>query len=143
MTLDRIMMFSVTFLVAGLITFIQISRPNLQELFNIKTAEAPKTASPVKPEATQTPSSTAATTETKPAEQPAASAQPAPSTPAVKTATTVSFVHMRTGKGTNTPIVMDLDGGTVVQLRSDSDRYWQGITYQGKNGYIYKTYLQY
>lgn len=70
-------------------------------------------------------------------------ATPAPAAaPAVKTGITVSYVNVRAGKGTATPIITNLEAGTVVELRSDSNSTWQGITYQGKNGYIFKEYLQ-
>lgn len=139
-TLDRAAILFITVLIAGLITYIQVAQPDIKQLLNIKEAETPKV------EATEQKQ------QDKPAEPapaqpatPAATPAPAPAqaAPAVKTATTVSFVHMRTGKSTNTPIIINLDGGTVVELRNDSDKYWQGVVYQGKNGYIYKTYLQY
>jgi len=71
-------------------------------------------------------------------------ATPAP-TPAVPTATTNSYpiVHMRVGKSASTAIVTDLNGGTVVQLLSDSDAQWQQVRYNGFTGYIYKIYLTY
>lgn len=105
------------------------------------------------------PQSTAQSAEPKPATpelsppQTAASATPRPSAPvasppatapaaAPKTATTISFVNVRAGKSTSTPIIMNLEAGTVVQLTEDSTATWQGVTYQGKAGYIFKDYLQ-
>lgn len=67
---------------------------------------------------------------------------PAP-TPVIPRATTNSFVHMRAGKSTSTTILIDLNGGTVVDLLPDQDAQWQQIRYQGLSGYIYKTYLSY
>lgn len=102
--------------------------------------------------------STAQSAEPKPAalessSQAAAPATPGPSAPvasppatapaaAPKTATTISFVNVRAGKSTSTPIIMNLEAGTVVQLSEDSTATWQGVTYQGKAGYIFKDYLQ-
>jgi uncharacterized protein YgiM (DUF1202 family) len=50
---------------------------------------------------------------------------------------------MRAGKSTSTAILMDLNGGTAVQLLSDSDAQWQQVQYNGLTGYIFKTYLAY
>lgn len=72
----------------------------------------------------------------------AAVSSPPTATPAVKTATTVSFVNVRAGKSTSTPIIMNLEAGTVVQLTEDSNASWQGVTHNGKTGYIFKDYLQ-
>ena len=69
-----------------------------------------------------------------------ATAQPA--VPA-KTALTTSFVHLRSAKSVSSTIITDLNAGTTVQLRDDADATWQGVTYKGKNGYIYRSYLQY
>ena len=81
-----------------------------------------------------------------PTEAPVVRTTPAPTpapTPAAPTATTSSFVHMRAGKSTSTAIIVDLNGGTVVQLLSDSDAQWQQVEYNGQTGYIFKTYLNY
>ena len=59
------------------------------------------------------------------------------------TATTNSFVHMRAGKSTSTAIITDLNGGTVVQLLTDSDSQWQQVHYNGFTGYVFKQYLTY
>lgn len=140
-TLNRVAILSITALIAGFITYLQVAQPNIKQMLNIKEAEAPKfEATEQKKQAAPTEQPQAAT----PAPAPTPAPTPAPiAAPATKTATTVSFVHMRAGKSTNTPIITNLDGGVVVELRSDSDKYWQGVVYQGKNGYIYKTYLQY
>jgi len=50
---------------------------------------------------------------------------------------------MRSGASTTTPIVADLNGGSVVTLGSYSDSQWQQVTYNGLNGYIFKSYLAY
>jgi hypothetical protein len=64
-------------------------------------------------------------------------------TPVVKTGTTTSFVHMRAGKSTSTPVVIDLNGGSVVEILPDSDAQWQQVKYAGQSGYIFKAYLTY
>lgn len=61
----------------------------------------------------------------------------------VKTATTNAFVHMRAGKSIYTSILRDLDGGTRVELLTDSDTQWQQVRYSGQVGYIFKAYLTY
>ncbi len=96
----------------------------------------------VKPAATPAPTST---TVVRPSATPVATASPTlTATPVTgPTATTNSFVHLRAGKSTSTAILTDLDGGTVVQLLSDSDAQWQQVRYNGLTGYIFKTYLQY
>lgn len=143
-TLDRVAILGITVLIAGFITYIQIAQPDIKQMLNIKEAEAPKVETTEPQKETQAEPQKPSETTPAPTSTPAPAPTPAPAAaPAAKTATTVSFVHMRTGKSTNTPIVTNLDGGTVVELRSDSDKYWQGVVYQGKNGYIYKTYLQY
>ena len=77
-----------------------------------------------------------------PTATPAPAATPTP-TPAGPTATTNSFVHMRAGASTATPIIANLDGGTVVTLGSYSDSQWQQVQYNGLDGYIFKSYLNY
>jgi uncharacterized protein YraI len=71
---------------------------------------------------------------------PTVAATPAP---ALNTATTNAFVHMRAGKSTSTAILTDLNGGVVVQLLPDSDAQWQQVDYNGIIGYIFKSYLAY
>lgn len=68
---------------------------------------------------------------------------PAPVAKAIKTATTTSLVHLRADKSVSSQNLTNLDPGTAVQLRDDSDATWQGVIYQGQNGYIYRDYLQY
>lgn len=72
-------------------------------------------------------------------------AQPTPAAAtaaAPKKAVTVSYVNVRSGKSTSTAIIANLEAGTEVELRDDANSTWQGVTVQGKNGYIYKEYLQ-
>ena len=90
----------------------------------------------VTPQATATPTPTVKPT-------PAATPAPTPTPAASKKATTNAFVHMRAGKSTSTAILVDLNGGTVVELLSDSDAQWQQVRYNGLTGYIFKTYLVY
>ena len=145
-TLDRVAILFITALIASIITYIQVAQPNIKQLLNIKEAEAPKVEVTEQKQQSSTSTEQSQSQPANPAPNPVATPAPAPApvaAPAAKTATTVSFVHMRTGKSTNTPIITNLDGGVVVELRNDSDKYWQGVIYQGKNGYIYKTYLQY
>lgn len=67
----------------------------------------------------------------------------APTPAPAKTATTNSYVHLRAGKSVNSAIVSNIASGISVQLTSDVDPTWQGVTYQGKTGYIYRAYLTY
>ena len=94
--------------------------------------------------ATATPKPAVASPTVKTVPTPSVAPTPTPTpTPAAPMATTNSFVHMRSGKSTSTSIVVDLNGGTVVQLLSDSDAQWQQVSYNGQTGYIFKTYLTY
>ncbi|HSX02350.1 MAG TPA: SH3 domain-containing protein [Candidatus Saccharimonadia bacterium] len=99
----------------------------------------------VRPQATPSPSTTPTpppTTTPSPSPLPTATPTSIP-TPAVPTAVTNSFVHLRAGASTATPILADLNGGTVVTLGSYSDSQWQQVQYNGLNGYVYKSYLTY
>jgi uncharacterized protein YgiM (DUF1202 family) len=85
-----------------------------------------------------------------PSPKSSASATPTPTsaptpaaTPALRSATTNSFVHMRAGKSLSSTILLDLNGGTVVYLLPDADAQWQQVQYSGATGYIFKTYLTY
>ncbi len=89
------------------------------------------------------PTSTPAPSTPIPASSPSPATPTPSSTPVVSTATTNGFVHMRAGKSTSTAILTDLNGGTVVELLSDSDTQWQQVSYNGLTGYIFKTYLTY
>jgi uncharacterized protein YgiM (DUF1202 family) len=92
------------------------------------------------PTASPTPTPTPKPT-TSPSATPVATATPA--APAAATAVTNSFVHLRAGASTGTPIVADLNGGTTVTLGAYRDSQWQQVTYNGVNGYIYRSYLTY
>ncbi len=87
---------------------------------------------------TPTPSPTPAPTLT-----PAPAPVPTPTPVPVRTAVTNSFVHLRAGASTSTTILANLNGGTVVTLGSYVDSQWQQVQYNGQNGYIFKTYLNY
>ena len=65
------------------------------------------------------------------------------SIPSPPTAVTNSFVHLRSGASTNTPIIANLDGGTVVTLGTYVDSQWQAVTVNGQSGYVYRSYLTY
>ena len=137
---DRLTLGLVILVVAVPITILEVTRPSVQALRSsaqglvahlphttVVTPPAPKPAA-------------------HPAAKPAAAAKPAtptPAAPAIPTATTNSFVHLRAAKSVSSAILTDLNAGTTVQLGSDADATWQGVTYQGKSGYIYRAYLQY
>ena len=106
--------------------------PHASALPKVVTSPSPSPSSSVSPLAL-------------PSAAPVATPTPAPlaSPSVIPTATTVSFVHMRAGASTATPIVVDLDGGAVVTLGAYVDSQWQQVTYNGQNGYIFKTYLRY
>lgn len=89
------------------------------------------------PKATNTPSPSPSATPT-----PVPAPTPAPP-PVVPTATTISFVHMRAGASTGTPILTDLSGGTVLTLSAYADSQWQQVFYNGQSGYVFKAYLRY
>jgi hypothetical protein len=140
MTLDRIVMVAVVVLLGGGAAYVQVVRPawakslqpGKEEAVKEKVAEVKTEAKPqVEPPKVVAPT---------PAPAPVVAP---PAAPPQKTATTSSFVHMRQGKSTATPILYDLDGGTTVILRDDADPSWQGVIYQGTSGYIYKDYLLY
>lgn len=64
-------------------------------------------------------------------------------TPVVRTAITNGFVHLRSGASTATPIVENLNGGTVVVLGQYADSQWQQVSVDGVAGYLFKAYLNY
>ncbi len=81
-----------------------------------------------------------------PSPAPTATPTPVPATPTpapARTAVTNGFVHMRAGASTNTAIVTDLQAGTVITLGAYNDSQWQQVSYNGYNGYVFKTYLNY
>ena len=97
----------------------------------------PKSRVPVAATPTPTPKVASATPAT-PTPAPAPTA-----TPSGPQGVTNSFVHMRAGKTTSTPILADLEAGTRVEILSDSDAQWQQVRYNGNVGYLYKLYLDY
>ncbi|HVQ43611.1 MAG TPA: SH3 domain-containing protein [Candidatus Saccharimonadia bacterium] len=123
-------------LLAGVLAEATLALGRRGSLSNDNLLRPAATASPT-PTASSTPSPTLV-----PVVAPTAAATPVP-TPATPTATTNSFVHMRSGKSTATPILTDLNGGTVVELLPDSDSQWQQVRYGGLTGYVFKTYLAY
>ena len=145
LALDRIALIFIVALIGLGITYLELNAGQLYERLSGNLGRNTNQAAPA-------PESKPATEPAKQAAAPAATtapaATPAPApaaatAPAAKTATTVSFVHVRAGKSTSTSILFNLDGGAVVTLRDDSDPTWQGVTYNGQDGYIYKSYLQY
>jgi uncharacterized protein YgiM (DUF1202 family) len=102
---------------------------------DISLRPKPSPVTPSTPAATATPSVSVAPT-------PTPTATPVP-TPSYPTATTVSFVHLRSAKSTSSAILTDLNGGTVVRLLPDADAQWQQVQVNGLTGYIFKTYLAY
>lgn len=73
---------------------------------------------------------------------------PAPVTPApaavpLPTATVNGFVHMRADRSTAAVIITDLYAGNTVQYTQVDAGLWQAVIYQGQNGFVYKTYLNY
>lgn len=121
---DRLALAIIVLTLATPITYLEVVHPNLQPLQSA-TAHLTPVMAPTKPPATTT----------KPA------ANPAPV--ASKIATTTTLVHLREAKSTSSTNITNIQPGTSVQLRDDSDITWQGVTYQGKTGYIYRDYLQY
>lgn len=67
---------------------------------------------------------------------------PAP-TPVVRMITTNAFVHMRASNSLNAAILLDLNGGTKVEMLPIADAQWQQVRYNGLVGYIFKSYLTY
>jgi hypothetical protein len=141
---DRLTLGLVVIVLAVPLTMLEVTHPSLQTL----RSGVQTWANPLSPSTPAPKPATQATPKPKPATKPApaAAATPTPApNPAVaaNTATTSSFVHLRAAKSTSSAIITDLNGGTVVELREDADATWQGVTYQGKTGYIYRAYLQY
>ncbi len=142
--LDRLTLLLVIALIVVPITYLQIKQPSWESVLNaLNVKQEPKVTEAIStPTVAPKPAAVAPPPAAAPAAAPPAAAPVAPA-PAVKTATTNSFVHFRAGKSTTTPIIADLEAGTTIQLRDDSDATWQGVTYNGQNGYIYRTYIQY
>jgi uncharacterized protein YgiM (DUF1202 family) len=85
----------------------------------------PTTALPSPPAVAVTPASTPVPASTRPS------------------ATTNAFVHLRASASTNSAIIANLDGGSIVTLEAYSDQSWQEVSVNGQTGYIYKSYLIY
>ena len=96
-----------------------------------------------KPKPVQVVTKTVVVKEEPKVETPAPVPTPVAETPAVRTATTKSFVRFRAGRSTSSAVLAELDGGTVVTLGDYVDSKWQQVTYNGQTGYVAKVYLQY
>lgn len=125
---DRLAITIVIALLSSGLTYLEVVRPSIHDISAAIDRFLP---------AGQTPAPS-------PSKSPVPATAPAPAPkPAVKTATTAQTVYFRSTKSTGGPVIEKLEPGTVVQLRNDSDATWQGVTYGGKDGYIYKAYLSY
>lgn len=82
---------------------------------------------------------------TEPTPTPAAvlGAEATPTPAPARTATTKSFVRMRSKATTSSAVVAGLNKGTTVTLGSFSNAGWQEVTVDGKHGYVSKSYLIY
>jgi hypothetical protein len=142
---EHFITFAVVILLSASVSYIEVVRPSLRQVAGYLSFTHSKPKAETKPaQSSAQPTKTQAT----PAATPIAGtvAAPAPTTPpapAAKMATTNSFAHIRAGKGTETAIIANVDAGTSLELRDDSDSTWQGIIYQGQPAYIYKLYLNY
>lgn len=94
------------------------------------------------PRASVTPTPSARPTPT-PSPEAALAPSPSPAGPALPTALTNGFVHMRAGTSTSTAIITGLQAGTTVELTGKAIGLWQPVLYHGLNGYIYTPYLNY
>lgn len=52
------------------------------------------------------------------------------------------YVNMRSGKGTNFDVVIQVPDGAVVKTSDKDDGDWIYIHYKGKNGYVHRSRLQ-
>jgi hypothetical protein len=131
---DRLVLLIVVAALTIPAAYVEIARPNWQQLFNSAASAAhqlpsrPLHLAAAQPAAASSSQLAAPATVTK---------------AAPKTAITNTYVHLRSSKSVNSQVITDIAAGTPVQLRDDADPTWQGVTYQGKNGYIYRAYLQY
>jgi hypothetical protein len=142
--LDRLSLGLVIAALAVPITYLQVVQPSLSDLqkaLGISNQSSVKQPAVAPPPPTKAAAPSPIVT-TAPATAPATPKATA-SKPTGKTAITNSFVNLRAGKSVATPIIATLEAGTTIQLRDDADTTWQGVTYQGKNGYIYRSYIQY
>jgi len=126
---------------AAPITYLQVARPTVEDVQQALRIHSSTSVVEPKEEQTATSKSQPSVVPTQPIVKPT----PAPpvTKPVSKTATTNSFVNVRGGKSVSTPIIARLEAGTTIELRSDADTTWQGVIYQGKPGYIYRSYIQY
>lgn len=127
-------------LLAGVLTEATMAQGNVSKLADDTLFRPAGTSTPTpsaSPTATPTPTPTATPTST-----PTPTATPIP-TPSGPTATTSSFVRLRAGNSTNTAVLAELNGGTVVELLPVSDSQWQQVRVNGQVGYVYKLYLTY
>jgi hypothetical protein len=90
------------------------------------------------PSATSTPSPTPVLT---PVSTPVVT--PVPTPKPGTTAVTNGYVRLRAGASTSTAILAELNAGTVLILGPYRDSQWQQVTYNGINGYVFRTYLIY
>ncbi len=137
---DRFVLAVVILLLAAPVTYLELAQPSLQQI-----QHAASQIFKALPAAGNTTAPAQATTASAPAANNAgglpATANTTQATP--QTATTISYVHLRSGKSVDSAILMEIPAGITVQLRNDANPTWQGVVYQGKDGYIYRAYLQY
>jgi len=94
----------------------------------------------------QTAHSPAGSTTTQTSPSPSATPSVTPTTsasPAATTAVTNSYVYLRASASTGSPSLAGLPSGTTVQLTGKLQGQWQPASYQGQNGYIDSSYLDY
>ena len=130
---DRLALGLIVAVLAAPITYLEVARPSWQQVSTTVhgiTSHFPHTG-------TTAPSTPATSTKTPTA------TVPSTAKPAAKTATTNSYVHLRAAKSVNSAVLSNIASGISVQLTGDADPTWQGVTYQGKTGYIYRAYLTY
>lgn len=113
-----------------------LTNDNLLRPLNLGATPLSSATPSVSPKPTPSPSPTPAAT---------VAPTPVPTVAVAPTATTNSYpiVHMRASKSLYASVVMDINGGSVVQLLPDSDASWQQVKYNGLTGYIFKQYLTY
>ena len=145
---DRLAMMLVLLVLAAPVTYLEVVHPSLdsaRDALHITSRQTATTDAPRKQPSTTAPDAAGSTTPTtKPADSTAAgSAVSSPTTTPKKTATTTTLVHFRAQKSTSSENLGDIPEGSTVQLRDDADTTWQGVTYQGKDGYIYSSYLKF
>jgi uncharacterized protein YgiM (DUF1202 family) len=135
---------AVVLLLSASVSYAEVARPTLQQVAGYLPFAQSKPKSQTKPaQGSAQPTKTQATPATPATATVATPVPTTPPVPAAKMATTNSFAHIRAGKGTDTAIIANVDAGTSLELRDDSDSTWQGIIYQGQPAYIYKQYLNY